>query len=1071
MDRALDPSRSIVVEACAGSGKTWLLVSRVIRLLLDGISPGEILAITFTRRAAQEMQARLRDWLYDLASRDDDYVREFLRERGVEDPDARLPRARSLYQEFLFAKPAITISTFHGWFMQILQRAPQSGAVQLIEQTSELWQEAWRIFLDDLHADPDSEIAQSMMFLFGEFGLANTQNLLKKFADKRSEWWAYTAGQGAGALDFALRNLQRELDVDIDCDPAALLLDDGHFTDAVRALAMLLNASDAQKARAQNLLAPLDGTGDMRFEMLWDAMFTKKNEPRSIKALKGQDEVRLKGAAELVQSFLQRAYDRRQAQEIYRTNCAALRCGAALLSAYQQLKQRQQLLDFGDLEWRVSQLLGESDHAEYMQYKLDSRYRHVLLDEFQDTNPLQWQILQCWFAASAAVDSTPVVFVVGDPKQSIYRFRRADARLFDVVREFLQRHYRALHLKKNETRRNSPAVLSAVNGVFENLPEFKGYERHDAHQKGLPGHVEVLPLAMAADAPANALQGLCNPLLDACPEDDEGAREIEAAMFAEKIREIVGNWRIADDGGMRSAGFSDIMVLVRRRTHLRVYENALRNKSIPFLTSRRGGLLDTLEASDIQALLNFLIAPFADLALAHTLRTPIFSCSDEDLMALAGHAQDPRSSSLKSEGWWQRLKRMAEEGDATPALLRAHRLLKGWIALADKLPVHDLLDRIYFEGDARHRYASAVSDVMRGTVLANLQAFLEIALNVDAGRYPSLPGFLRELAQLRKASDSESPDEGRVSQSGDAIRIYTVHESKGLEAPIVWLLDTNAKPPVDKGFDALIDWPTGEARPRHFSLYADKASRGAMREHYFEQEATIAQREDLNLLYVAMTRAKQALLVSGNGDEIDAMWYQRIRDAHDPDAINPLLQAAGTDAALECAPAQAADVDYRLCARMPTGSRRPVASDAQRFGIWLHALLQHMADADITDELRKRLQLSLNIPDMHIDSLWRQACAVLGSPELARFFDDRQYVAAANEVAYVNSDGEQRRIDRLVELESEVWVLDYKTGANKDAQAYYAQLEEYRVAMQAVYPAKSVRCGVIFADGKLTEVD
>jgi ATP-dependent helicase/nuclease subunit A len=1119
---ALDPKRSVVVEACAGSGKTWLLVSRVVRLLLDGVPPGEILAITFTRRAAQEMQARLRDWLYDLAAKDDDFVLDFLSLRGVTDPASALPRARCLYQQFLLAKPAITISTFHGWFMQILQRAPlgSAGGVQLVEQTADLWQEAWQTFLDALHAQPEGETAQAMMYLFGEFGLSNTQTLLRNFADKRSEWWAYTAGQGEGAFEFALQNLRDELDVDMDLDPIACLFDSAHFADDVYALSRLLNASAAQQAKSVRLLAPLDGelSAAVRFALLWEELFTKKNEPRAIKANKGQDVEQMGQAVELVRSQLQAVFDRLQTQQIYRVNCHALRCGIALLDAYQQLKKRQQVLDFGDLEWRVCQLLNNSDHAEYMQYKLDSRYRHVLLDEFQDTNPLQWQILQSWFAASAAVDSTPVVFVVGDPKQSIYRFRRADARLFDVVRGFLEQHYQALHLKKNETRRNSPAVLATVNGVFDGLPEYQGFETHLAHQTMLPGYVEVLPLAELLPSLAGGRGGggegvlgkLRNPLLEPYPDSDEGAREIEAVQFADKICEIVGNWQVRDEGCDRPAAFSDIMVLVRRRTHLKVYEHALRRKSIPFLTSRRGGLLDTLEASDIQALLNFLITPFADLALAHALRTPIFSCSDEDLMRIAdagcriakdsgfriqdlaalngelsADQLDPASRIPHPESWWKRLKQLNEGAEASPALQRAHGLLQSWLLLADKLPVHDLLDRIYFEGDAKHRYAAAVPEVMRATVLANLQAFLEIALNVDAGRYPSLPGFLRELAQLRKLDGNESPDEGRVSQSGNALRIYTVHEAKGLEAPIVWLLDANAKPPADRGYDVLVDWPTGDSHPAHFSLYSDKASRGVAREHYFEQEAALALREDLNLLYVAMTRAKQALLVSGSGGELDGMWYQRIAGVIDGAASNPLaVEVAGPGSTEPRIPHPASRIPHPasrilhpascipnpLTMALPVGARKPVMNAAQRNGTWLHGLLQHLADAVCTDNLAEELRIKLHIPSDQMGELWSRAQSVLNAPELARFFDSKLYLVAANEVAYVNASGGLRRIDRLVEFASEVWVLDYKTGENTDAQSFSAQLEEYRAAMRAVYPDKRVRCGVIFADGKLTEM-
>jgi len=1099
--QALDPQQSVVVEACAGSGKTWLLVSRIVRLLLDGVPPGEILAITFTRKAAQEMQARLRDWLYELASRDDDHVREFLRERAVAEGDIErlLPHARTLYQQFLLARPSITLSTFHGWFMQILQRAPlnsgSAGGVQLVEQTAELWAEAWQIFLDDMHRHPDSVTAQSMMALFAELGLFNTQNLLRKFADKRSEWWAYTAGQGGakegGALDFALENLRLEFDVDMASDPLAELFEQLCFAGDVRALAGLLNASTAQQARAARLLTPLDGTLSFaeRFALLWEELFTKKNEPRSIKANKGQDATQMGQAVELVRERLQGAWNQLQTQKIYQTNCHALRCGVALLDAYQELKQRQQLLDFGDLEWRVCQLLNDSDHAEYLQYKLDSRYRHVLLDEFQDTNPLQWQILQSWFAASAAVDSTPTVFVVGDPKQSIYRFRRADARLFGVVCEFLQQHYHAVHLKKNETRRNAPAVLAAVNGVFDGLPEYEGFETHHAYQQALPGHVEVLPLAELADtenaATSSTLQ-LRNPLLQAYPDREEGARELEAQAFAEQVAALVGKWQVSVDGKQRLAQYDDIMVLVRRRTHLKIYEHALRSASIPFLTSRRGGLLDTLEASDIQAILTFLITPFADLALAQTLRTPIFSCSDEDLMRIAEaglriedrvvDGATPQSSllnpqsSIRNPSWWLRLKDLVENEKATPALQRACRLLQGWLALADKLPVHDLLDRIYFEGDAQRRYAAAAPEMMRATVLANLQAFLEIALNVDAGRYPSLPGFLRELAELRRADDNESPDEGKVAQSGNALRIYTVHEAKGLEAPIVWLLDANAKPPLDRGYDVLVDWPTADVRPAHFSLYGDKASRGAVREHYFAQDAALAQREDLNLLYVAMTRAKQVLLVSGSGKLIEGSWFQRIAEV----AVRQENPLAGKSFAIEnmaVAAESHTDIDVRLCKVMPVGKRKPVMNDAQRYGVWLHGLMEFLPDApEVDDELQALLQRKLNIPSEQMAALWQHALDLLNAPALARFFDAQHHLAAANELAYVNAAGQLRRIDRLVEFAEEVWVLDYKTGENTTTQSYSAQLEEYRTAMQAIHPNKAVRCALILADGKLAEV-
>jgi ATP-dependent helicase/nuclease subunit A len=1075
---ALDPSNSVVVEACAGSGKTWLLVSRIVRLLLAGVQPGEILAITFTRKAAQEMQERLHDWLHELAAKDDAEVREFLKQRAIAVvDDAMLAKARGLYREFLLSSSSITISTFHGWFMQIIQRAPLNAGVpvglQLLERTAALREEAWDALADGLQAAPEGELAQEMQWLFNEYGLHNTRALLENFLNKRAEWWAYTQGQD-DAVAWALQELQDELEVGLDEDPYVALLDE-EFALTVQAFASLLDSgSDAQRKLAQALDDAMRVEEVVqRYQMLFDELHTAKGEPRKLKANKGQSPEQYAALFEGILQMLHAVQDVLIEQNVLRLNQAGLRCGVKYIEYYQAIKQNQQVMDFTDVEYQVARLMKQSDSAEYMQYKLDSRYKQVLLDEFQDTNPLQWQILQAWFEASVAADARPKIFIVGDPKQSIYRFRRADSRLFGEVSNFMQQEFSAHYLTQNETRRNSPAVLAAVNGVFESKPDgFVDFETHLAHHQDLPGYVEALPLVLLEKEkvvvdPENV--ELRNPLLQARDEADSGAREGEAGLFAEKISEIVAQWSVLDkDGKPRRANYGDIMVLVKKRTHLRTYEAALREQNIPFLTSRRGGLLDTLEAEDIQALLLFLIAPFADLQMAQVLRSPIFSCSDDDLMQLAKMHQDEKDA----PGWWVRLNQLASNGNASTALLRAHTLLQDWLARADKLPVHDLLDHIYFSADVPHRYAAAVPAAMRATVQANLQALLEVALDVDGGRYPSLPRFLAELRELREA-ENESPDEGKVGEVGNALRIYTVHEAKGLEAPIVWLLDANDSRSKNDGYDVLVDWPTNAARPAHFSLYAAQSAQEKKRQHLFEAEERYAQREGMNLLYVAITRAKQALLLSGNGKNAETeekknvlSWYDRIAQLHTP-ADNPLLQNECKN--IEYNQYVESDTNIALQQALPTGKRAATETLEQRRGTWLHALLQQMTMPGVIAE-QAVIQAKCGIPPDEIDGLWRQAQSLLAQPSLQRFFDMTQHRRAHNEMPYVNALGELRRIDRLVEFDAEVWVLDYKSGSAQDAAAHRAQMAEYRNAMQSVYRDKSVRCALIFSDGSLNEV-
>ena len=1062
---ALDPNNCVVVEACAGSGKTWLLVSRIVRLLLDGVPPGEILAITFTRKAAQEMQARLHEWLHLLAVQDEDVVREFLFQRGLDNiDDELLAKARGLYRGALLAQPPVTISTFHGWFMQVIQRAPLNAGVpvgmQLLERTSALRDEAWQAFSDSLRDKPDSDTAQFMQWLFTEYGLHSTRTLLENFMHKRAEWWAYTQGQ-EDAVAWATQQLQDELQIDSDADPVIDAFADGSMLAAVQAFTQALaTGTDTQCKKANEILIALEVADvHQRFEGLTRALYTQADEPRSFKPTKKQDAETFLLARDGLFEKLQALRDALTELSALQMNHAALHCGTALLAHYQELKQRQQQMDFTDLEWQVCHMLNQGDCAEYMQYKLDSRYRHVLLDEFQDTNPLQWQILQAWFAASVAVDSRPNVFVVGDPKQSIYRFRRADARLFGEVREFLQSEFGAHHLTQNETRRNAPAVLEVVNGVFAQHPEgFVDFEEHIAHHQDLPGYVATIPLAITEENEDEVLTEealtLRNPLTTPRAELEEGVRELEAEQFAAHIADIVAHWSVLDGDKLRRAEYCDIMVLVRKRLHLRVYEHALRARHIPFLTSRRGGLLDTLEAEDIQALLTFLITPFADLALAQSLRSPIFSCSDADLMQLA--ADDEGS-------WWGRLQRLVQGDTASPQLQRAHTLLQGWLAMVDKLPVHDLLDRVYFEGDLLHRYAAALPVELRETVRANLQAFMEIALNVDAGRYPSLPRFLAELRELR-AAENESPDEGKVGEVGNALRIYTVHEAKGLEAPIVWLLDANDTQSKADSYNVLLDWQPNDSRPVHFSLFSDKRGRGEKRAHYFDADEAYARREEMNLLYVAMTRAKQALLVSGNGELAETSWYGRIAQVVEQ-CDNPLIATSGS--AITKQEIITVKVDTALLCPIPTGKRADHNTMQQQRGIWLHALLQKLTEG-LTD--KAGLQQHLAIPAEEIETLWQQAQQLLTLPKLAHFFDPQQYQIACNEMPYVNEKGELKRIDRLVEFDDEIWVLDYKLGDSEDAARYRTQMLEYRTAMQAVYPGKVVHCALLFADGVLSEV-
>jgi ATP-dependent helicase/nuclease subunit A len=1104
-EKALAPAASVVIEACAGSGKTYLLVSRIVRLLLDGAVPSQILAITFTRKAAQEMATRLREWLYLLATEGDGFVRQFLLDRGVSptELDTLLPRARSLYERFLTAQPSITIATFHSWFLQLLRGAPLDagplGEINLAEQTSSLVDEAWQLFASAAQRDPGSPVGRGLDRLFRDCGLFNTRRLLTSFLYRRAEWWAYTHG-AADPVAHALAGIRADMRVGPDVDVAARLYADGMFCAGLAEYARLLESSAAnpgqENARLGRLLQSCEGgRAAEALDGACAAFLTRDGEPRrdTIRSARrlGTNSARF---LELHAQLAERVRNARRdliGQASYRYNEAALPCGVALLEAYQRVKRERGVIDYADIEWLAWRLVSVSDHAVYMHYKLDSRYRHVLLDEFQDTNPLQWLTLKSWLEAAVEADMRPTVFMVGDPKQSIYRFRRAEARLFGMARTYLAGEFGAEAVPLDETRRCPQRVIDVVNRLFAGEPAFNdelaSFKAHVVHYRRKPGRVEVLPLVKidpaAEPGPAAVLR---NPLEARLADDEDRRREREAEVLVARIREIHDTWKVAadlDGDAFRRIEFRDIMLLVRRRTHLAIYERALRLEGIPFVTSRFGGLLETLEAKDIVALLEFLVSPFADLKLAHALRSPVFGCSDEDLMALAAAAAEG-----KKQTWWERL-RVMPAGTCSPALERARGLLARWLERTDSAPVHDQLDRIYFEADALERYRQAVPEAMRDTVQANLQAFMQRALDTDSGRYPSLPRFLHELMDLREAPAEEAPDEGIVGDAGNAVRIYTVHGAKGLEAPVVWLLDAAAGPDSGRGYEALVDWPPEEEAPRRYSLSATRDGLSAAQQAIVDGEKRLGEREELNLLYVAMTRAQQALIVSGCEVKKGrpGPWYEKVRAATVAaagGADDPALPAVYGDDLSAGAHARArqwqpdaasATVDPRLNAALATGERRSAPTGrGLAYGTRFHLLMERITAGPAE---RSAVQRALGLSDRDFGPMWDQAQRVLAAPELSRFFDPKQHRRAVNEVSYIGEDGNVKRIDRLVELDDAVWVLDYKTGDSaavdpERVEDYRAQLAGYRGAMRLAYgEGRRVNAAIIFADGKVLALE
>ncbi len=657
----------------------------------------------------------------------------------------------------------MAIDTFHGWFGTLLRGAPLASGVvpgaSLREDALRMKREAWAPVWRSLAAPRYAELRQAYEALVDAVGDFQARGLLDAMFHARSEWWAMReGGDPAEALTEALgEDAQGDALVQALCDEAWLEL--------CQSLASRLGtAGKTEQTHAGRIQDALTAIGAWReagaesgksceqaFGLLRTAFFTAAGSPRSLRRTsalvkssggESQADALVAQHGELC-AMLEEISARRCEAAVLAVNLALYRLGDALLERYQQYKSEQRAMDFADLEWQAACLMADEETATYLQVRLDARYRHLLLDEFQDTNPLQWRILQGWLAGYAGLGERPTVFLVGDPKQSIYRFRRADARLFGAASTMLQAEFGATVLRTNRTRRNRAEVLAWVNAVFDAARAEGRYPLYETQTTALPdggGPVWLLPLVEAedsasTDAPAaesdtsaepSAEAGHRDTLLQPRRQEGDSLRLEEGRRVAAWLRHIRDTVPVHEGGEQRPARWSDMHLLVRRKTHLPDYERALREAGIPCLSPRRGGLLATLEALDLSALLAFLMTPESDLDLAHVLKSPLVGATDEDLIAL---------SQLEGEGgWWARIDAGGVPQTCSEAVGEGVARLRHWLRLAPHQPVHDLIDQIFHGGEVRRRYAEAAPPDIREQVLANLDAFLKLSLDLDGGR-------------------------------------------------------------------------------------------------------------------------------------------------------------------------------------------------------------------------------------------------------------------------------------------------------------------------------------------------
>ena len=1092
--------------ASAGTGKTWLLVTRLVRLLLEGTPPDAILAITFTRKAAAEMAARLADRLYALACMDDAARGQALQEMGITPTAVLLRSAAALYERHLFTPRQVRATTFHAFCQELLRRFPLEADVpagfEILEGPRQLQEAAWDALVDEATRSPGSPVAQALETLFSGFnGHQGTKAALMRFLHHRSDWWAYTLGQDR-PVEYAYQALAAQLAVGDNSDP----LDAGLTTlrrEELQAYAeLLLRHGTATLAKAaahiEEALAP-ERKSEARLTSLTQALLKKSVTPKPskalVKSLGEEGQQHLITLHQRLFAWLSDIQDQYHKRDTLTLSQAWFRAGACLLDHYQRLKTEQRVLDFSDLEWKAFLLLNHADHTLWVQYKLDQRIDHLLIDEFQDTNPTQWHLIFPLLQELAAGEGERQrsVFLVGDAKQSIYRFRRAEPELFPAAQQWLHNRLHAVDHTLSASWRSSPAVIDFVNRLFgdgplrDRLPEFHA---HSTHRTELWGQVEVLPLIAAEEMATPASAGLRNPLQHPRLLIRDQRHRQEGELIAARIQSLLERKTMAgQDKAARPLRYDDIMILVRSRNHVHAYEEALRAASIPYVTASRGTLLDCIEIRDMVALLEILIVPYNNLSLAAVLRSPLFDCSDEDLMRLA---------SEPGGNWLERLAALAPRLEPGSPLARAAHWLPRWQGLAGQRPVHDLLDRIYSEGNVAARYEAAFPAHLRPRVRANLTRFIELALDMDSGRYPSLTAFLERLTAL-KSLEEDAPDEAAEGAATGNVRLLTIHAAKGLEAPVIFLADAAAPAPAARAYQAMVRWPAQADRPSHFLLCGKPSEADSFTAVLLDEEAQQEQREQTNLLYVALTRAKQLLFISGckakRGNDLG--WYGAI--AAQLGDVETICQSGWCTSSGTAASPAVPDASAAVAAKLDAGLALPLAikpmdieiapsrsimdsnsdresdEEGRERGLAIHRFLQLLSSGAASGPaLMRRVSTELNLDGKnHPLEQWQaEAQRVRSSPAFREWFDADCYDRAFNEIPIYYYSGDRLVhgvVDRLVISGDHCTLIDYKThrGAAADklgalAAPYHEQLRLYTEGIKRVWPEKTIRTFLLF---------
>ncbi|KIN62842.1 ATP-dependent DNA nuclease [Sulfitobacter noctilucicola] len=1081
---AARPDASTWLGANAGSGKTRVLTDRVARLLLNEVEPQHILCLTYTKAAASEMQNRLFKRLGEWAMLEDTELRDAMAELGISgalDRDA-LRRARTLFALAIETPGGLKIQTIHSFCASLLRRFPLEAGVS--PQFTEIEDRAADLLradiVDDMAQGPDAHLVSALAALYNDNDFSK---LTRRLVDRRD----------AFQQDLTRAEILTRLGQPAELTAEELLKqvfvgDEQHLMAEILPHLIAKGGNDKKAGEKLKNITSFDLSA---LPVLEDVFLTKGNaaEPFSAKigtfptkptqGVLGPNQSRL----ETLMMRVEAAREARLSLMTAEQTIDLHRFAQSFISRYAKAKQVRGWLDFDDLILKARALLLDKAVAAWVLYRIDGGIDHILVDEAQDTSSRQWDIIEKltdeFYSGSGARERAErTLFVVGDKKQSIYSFQGADPLEFDRRSLTFERKIQDAgevfqHQSLDYSFRSSSAILRFVDTVFDpqTMPDIAKQSQHIAFKDSLPGRVDLWPLVEVSDTEED--RDWTDPL------DRPSAQNhnvVLARKIAEQIKSLTdGSHFIPDDGQAKGTIIKrpvrpgDFLILVQRRSTLfSEIIRACKSLELPIAGADRLKVGAELAVKDLAALLSFLATPDDSLSLATALKSPLFGWTEQELFDLA-HRRT--SSSL-----WQAVRDRKEDFPSTMEVLNDLR------SQIDFLRPYDLIERILTRHSGRKKLLARLGSEAED----GINALLTQALAYERNDIPSLTGFIEWV----QTDDLEI--KRQVDSASDQIRVMTVHGSKGLEAPIVILPETQDRK-IDVR-DNIIDiddlpiWkPAAAAQSRVIKDRLDEV-----------KDAELAER--LRLLYVATTRAEKWLIIAAAGKVSDSgnAWYKTISQAMDQlnatevgtDGIRRFTEGDWDGLSIETSPAPTVEIphlDPVFDEPLPIFSHEKIIlspSDlggakalpgaagedtgyAMAYGTLVHTLLENLPGLDAESQAVVADQLTENAAPETAQTAMAEARAVLDASELAHIFD----AATLAEVAVSGLIGNTRVhgvIDRLLVTDDHILLVDFKTNRTvPDApetcpDGILRQMGAYAVLVSQIYPEHRVETAILW---------